>query len=127
MWGRSDEFTLDDFRKQFEQLKRMGPMRDVLGAMPGMGDLIPEGEDPEEALGRIQGMIDAMTEEERRNPDIIDGNRRRRIARGSGTEPHEVSQFLKQFDQVSTLMRRMARMSLWERFKFGFGFGDPPL
>src|SRR5207302_5423080 len=69
------DFTLDDFRKQFDQLKKMG-MRDVLGAMPGMSDMIPEGEDPEQALARIQGMIDSMTKEERRNPDVIDINRR---------------------------------------------------
>ena len=68
--------------------------------MPGMGDMIPEGEDPEVALKRIQGMIDSMTKEERRNPDIIDLSRRRRIAAGSGIEPHEIKQFLDQFDQV---------------------------
>ena len=69
-------------------------------SMPGMGEMIPEGEDPEVALKRIQGMIDSMTKEERRNPDIIDISRRRRIAAGSGTEPHEIKQFLDQFDQV---------------------------
>jgi signal recognition particle subunit SRP54 len=111
------DFNLDDFRKQFSQLAQMGSMRDIMGAMPGMGDMIPEGEDPEAALTRIQGMIDSMTKEERRNPDLIDGNRRRRIARGSGTEPQEVNQFLKQFDQVRVVMRRMAKMSIWERIK----------
>src|SRR5438128_7957890 len=69
------DFNLDDFRKQFEAIKEMG-MKDVLGSMPGMDGMIPEGEDPEDALKRIQGMIDSMTKEERRNPDIIDINRR---------------------------------------------------
>ena len=91
--------------------------------MPGMGDMIPEGEDPEAALKRIQGMIDSMTKEERRNPDVIDISRRRRIAAGSGTEPHEIKQFLDQFDQVRTLMRQMAKMSIWERIKMVTGLG----
>jgi signal recognition particle subunit SRP54 len=115
------DFTLDDFRKQFQQLQKMGPMKDVLGSMPGMGELVPEGEDPEEAIKRIQGMIDSMTKAEKRNPDIIDLGRRRRIAIGSGTEPHEVKQFLQQFDQVRTLMRQMARMSMFERIKMMMG------
>jgi len=117
------DFTLDDFRKQFEQLKKMGPMRDIMASMPGMGDMIPDGEDPEEALQRIQGMIDAMTREERRNPDVIDMSRRRRIASGSGTEPHEIKQFLGQFEQIRTLMRQMAQMSIWERIKMVSGMG----
>jgi signal recognition particle subunit SRP54 len=115
------DFTLDDFRKQFEQLKKMGPMKDVMASMPGMGDMIPEGEDPEDAFRRIQGMIDSMTREERRDPDVIDLSRRRRIARGAGVEPHEIKQFLGQFDQVRALMRQMANMSIWERIKMVTG------
>jgi signal recognition particle subunit SRP54 len=117
------DFTLDDFRKQFDQLKKMGPMKDLIGAMPGFGDMIPEGEEPEVAFKRFQGIIDSMTREERRNPDVIDINRRRRIAAGSGTEPHEVKQFIAQFDQVRTLMRQMAKMSIWERLKMVTGLG----
>jgi signal recognition particle subunit SRP54 len=115
------DYTLDDFRQQFAQLKKMGPMRDLLGSMPGMSEMIPEGEDPEVAFKRIQGMIDSMTKDERRDPDIIDINRRRRIAAGSGNEPHEVKQFLNQFDQVRRLMRDMAKMSIWERIKMVTG------
>jgi signal recognition particle subunit SRP54 len=117
------DFTLDDFRKQFQQLKKMGPMKELLGSMPGMSEMIPDGEDPETALKRIQGMIDSMTKEERRDPDIIDINRRRRIAAGSGTEPHEIKQFIAQFEQVRTLMRQMAKMSIWERIKMVTGLG----
>ena len=101
----------------------MGPMKDVMASMPGMGDMIPEGEDPEDAFRRIQGMIDSMTKEERRNPDVIDIGRRRRIAAGSGVEPHEIKQFLGQFDQVRDLMRKMAKMSIWERIKMVTGLG----
>jgi signal recognition particle subunit SRP54 len=116
-------FTLDDFRKQFEQMKKMGPMKDILGAMPGMADMIPEDEDPEQGLKRIEGMIDSMTKKERADPDIIDLPRRRRIAAGSGVEPHDVKQFLVQFDQVRALMRQMAQMSVWERIKMVTGLG----
>jgi signal recognition particle subunit SRP54 len=115
------DFTLDDFRKQFEQLKKMGPMKDLLSSMPGMSEMIPEGEEPEAAFRRIQGIIDSMTKEERRNPDTIDINRRRRIAAGSGTEPHEIKQFLTQFVQVREIMRKMAQMSIWERIKMVTG------
>jgi signal recognition particle subunit SRP54 len=117
------DFTLDDFRKQFAQLQKMGPMKELLASMPGMSEMIPEGEDPETALKRIQGMIDSMTKEERRNPDVIDINRRRRIAAGSGTEPHEIKQFLTQFETVRDLMRKMAQMSIWERIKMVTGLG----
>ncbi|NBO92419.1 MAG: signal recognition particle protein [Planctomycetia bacterium] len=117
-------FTLEDFRKQFEQIKRMGPMKDLLGTLPGMSEMIPEGEDPETAFTRIRAMIDSMTKQERRNPDIIDLNRRRRIASGSGTQPHEIKQFLGHFEQVRTLMKQMAKMSIWERIKMVTGLGQ---
>jgi signal recognition particle subunit SRP54 len=117
------DFTLDDFRKQFEQMKKMGPMKDLIATMPGMSDVIPDGEDPEQGVRRLQGMIDAMTGDERRNPDIIDISRRRRIAAGSGTQPHEVKQFINQFEQVRVLMRQMAKMSVWQRVKMVTGLG----
>ncbi len=118
------DFTLDDFRKQFEQMQKMGPMKDMLAQMPGgMTDLIPEGEDPEESMRRIQGMIDSMTKEERRNPDIVDIGRRRRIAAGSGTEPHEIKQFINHFDQMRTLMRQLAKKSMWERLRMVTSLG----
>jgi signal recognition particle subunit SRP54 len=113
-------FTLDDFRKQFEAIAKMG-MKDMIGRMPGMAEMIPEGEDPEVALKRVQGMIDAMTKKERADPDMIDTPRRRRIAKGAGVEPHEVNQFLKQFEQVRALMKQMASMSLWQRLKMVTG------
>ena len=121
---KKGDFNLNDFRKQFEQLKKMGPMKDVMAQMPGMSDMIPDDEDPETAVGRIQGMIDSMTKQERANPDLIDLNRRRRIAAGSGTEAHEVKQFLAQFEQIRTLMRKMMNMSIWERIKMVSGLGQ---
>jgi signal recognition particle subunit SRP54 len=116
-------FTLMDFRKQFEMIAQPGMMKDLIGRMPGMSEMIPEGEDPEEAVKRVQGMIDSMTKKERLDPDSIDTSRRRRIAGGAGVQPHEVNQFLKQFDQVRTLMKQMASMSLWQRMKMVTGLG----
>ncbi|MFO0809476.1 MAG: signal recognition particle protein [Gemmataceae bacterium] len=114
------DLTLVDFRNQFAQLHKMG-MKDLVSRMPGMSEMIPEGEDPEAALKRVQGMIDSMTAEERRNPDVIDQSRRKRIASGAGVEPHEIKQFLTQFSQVRMLMKQMAKMSIWERMKMVTG------
>ena len=116
------QFTLDMFRQQFATIAKMG-MKDMLGRMPGMSEMIPEGEDPEEALQRVQGMIDSMTKAEKADPDIIDTPRRRRIAKGAGVEAHEVNQFLKQFEQVRFLMKQMASMSMWQRLKMVTGLG----
>jgi signal recognition particle subunit SRP54 len=116
------DFTIDMFRQQFQMIAKMG-MKDMMSRMPGMSEMIPEGEDPEEALKRVQGIIDSMTRKERNDPDSIDNSRRKRIARGSGVEPHEVNQFLKQFDQVRGLMKQMAQMSMWQRLKMVTGLG----
>jgi signal recognition particle subunit SRP54 len=114
------QFTLDDFRMHFQNIQKMG-MKDMIGRMPGMAELIPEGEDPEVALKRVQGMIDSMTKKERKDPDVIDAGRRRRIAAGAGVQPQEVSQFLKQFDTVRALMKQMMSMSVWQRIKMVTG------
>ncbi|MFZ4610991.1 MAG: signal recognition particle protein [Gemmataceae bacterium] len=120
---REGDFNLNDFRKQFEQIAKMGSMKDLIGSMPGMSDMVPAGEDPEAAFRRIKGMLDSMTREERANPDVLDQNRRRRVAAGSGTQPHDVKQFLNQFEQVRNLMRAMSKMSVWERIKMVSGMG----
>jgi signal recognition particle subunit SRP54 len=116
------DFSLEDFRAQLEQAKKMG-IKNMMSHMPGMDGLIPEGEDPDESMGRIQGMLDSMTRDEKRNPDIIDISRRRRIAAGSGTEPHEIKQLLTQYESARTLMRQMAKMSVFERIKMMTGLG----
>jgi signal recognition particle subunit SRP54 len=104
-------------------MAKMGGMRELMGAMPGMGDMIPDDEDPDVAVKRIQGMIDSMTKSEKLNPDVIDLSRRRRIAAGSGTEPHEIKQFLNQFGQMRTIMRQIANMSMFDRIKMLTGMG----
>lgn len=115
------DFNLNDFRKQFEQIAKMGSVKDIIGSMPGMADMVPAGEDPEASMRRLRGMIDSMTLEERKNPDILDQNRRRRVAAGSGTQPHEVRQFLDHFEQMRNLMRAMSKMSMWDRIKMVTG------
>jgi signal recognition particle subunit SRP54 len=116
-------FTLADFRSQFEMMKKMG-MKNVMGMMPGMGEMLAEtDEDPEDAFKRMQGMIDSMTAEERKNPDIIDLSRRRRIAKGCGCEPHEIKKFLDQFSMMRGIMKQMMQMSLLDRFKMITGLG----
>ena len=98
-------------------------MKDVIGAMPGMGDMIPEGEDPEDGLAPHPGHDRLDDQGGAAQPRRHRPNRRRRIAAGSGAEPHEIKQFLGQFDQVRTLMRQMAKMSIWERIKMMTGMG----
>ena len=115
-------FSLNDFRKQFEMIAKMG-MKDLISRMPGMSEMIPPGEDPEVALKRVQGMIDSMTKKEKADPDIIDQGRRRRIAEGAGVQPHEVKQFLAQFDQVRLLMKQMSEMSIFQKMKMMTGLG----
>jgi signal recognition particle subunit SRP54 len=99
------DFTLNDFRRQLDQLEKMG-LKDLPGGMPGLSALIPSEDDRDLTFRRICQMIDAMTDEERSNPDLITSNRLSRIAASSGTQPHDVEQFLTQFHQVRALMRR---------------------
>ena len=120
-----DDFTLDDFRKQLEQIAKMGS-QDMVLHMPGMTELVPEGEDPKVALRRVTAMIDAMTPDERRDPDRIEVAARVRIAAATGTEHQDVEQFLAQFGQLRAMMREIARMSLWQRIKLVVGLGRPP-
>lgn len=116
----TNDFTLDQFRRQLDQLEKMG--NDVLAHMPGLPN---DERDPKESLLRIRRMIDAMTEEERRDPDAIDFNHCQRIAAASDTEPEEVARFLEEFKKVRSLMRSMSRASVWQRIKMVLGFGRP--
>jgi len=120
---KKGDFTLDDFRVQFVQVQKMG-MKNLVSHMPGMANMIPENEDPDAALKRVSGMIDSMTKEERRNPNLIDLSRRRRIAGGSGVQPHEIKQFLTQFDSMRNVMKQMATMSMWQKLKMMTGMGQ---
>jgi signal recognition particle subunit SRP54 len=103
---RRAEFTLEDFTKQLRQVRAMGPLDQLLGMIPGLGSRLRGAEVDEHALGRIEAVINSMTPEERRHPNIIDGSRRRRIARGSGTSVQEVNRLLRQFEEVKKMLRQ---------------------
>jgi signal recognition particle subunit SRP54 len=108
---RRNEFTLDDFLKQLKQVRKMGPLTSVLGMMPGMGKAMKElkgANVDDRELDRLEAIILSMTAEERRNPDVIRGSRRRRIAMGSGTNVQAVKQLTKQFDQMRKVMKQVA-------------------
>jgi signal recognition particle subunit SRP54 len=107
----SGDFTLDEFRKQLDELDKMGDMRSMIIGLPG--DM--EKENPKGQLLRIRRMIDAMSEQERRDPDCIDFSCGKRIAAESGTDPEEVEQFLEQFKELRELMRQMTQMNIWAR------------
>ncbi|MGD0899103.1 MAG: signal recognition particle protein [Thermoguttaceae bacterium] len=117
---RKGEFTLDDFKKQLGQIKKLGPLNKVLGMIPGMGSMTEAmGDiDAEQDFRRLGGIIDSMTHEERRNPSkTVDQSRRRRIAAGAGVEPHEVNDLVKQFDTMADWMKKLAGMSLVDRMR----------
>jgi signal recognition particle subunit SRP54 len=116
---RRGEFTLDDFRKQMAQIARPGLMQKMIGLLPGMGEIkaMLDQSDTEKDVKRLLGIIDSMTPSERLNPKLIDASRRQRIARGSGTQHHEVNELLKQFDGMSALMKTMAGKGVGDRMQ----------
>ncbi|MCA8995925.1 MAG: signal recognition particle protein [Planctomycetaceae bacterium] len=116
------KFSLDDFLKAMHQIKRMGSMKSLMKLIPGMGQVSQmldemDGMDPDKDVGRVEAMIQSMTVDERRNPDKIDRSRRNRIAVGSGTDPAEVNDLLKQFKQMSGMMQQMAGLGTGDQLK----------
>ena len=104
---RKDEFTLEDFRDQLRQLRKLGPLEQVLSMLPGLGPQLTRNDLDERRFIHLGAIIDSMTSEERRHPEVIDGKRRRRIARGSGTSVQQVNQLLRQFVALRKLMKEM--------------------
>lgn len=113
------KFTLDDFRKQMRQIKKLGSMREVMKMIPGMGKVVDQMGDmnPEDDMRRIEGIINSMTLDERSNPDRIDRSRRNRIASGSGVEPSDVNKLLKDFQSMGKMMQDMSGMGMKDRMK----------
>lgn len=103
-------FTMEDMLAQFEQVERMGPMKEWLGMLPGVGSALADQELDEGALGRAKAMILSMTPDERRRPEILDVRRRRRIARGSGTSLDDVNRLVKSFKQLQQMMKQLQGM-----------------
>jgi signal recognition particle subunit SRP54 len=106
---RRQEFTLDDFLEQMQQVRNMGPLGSLMKMMPGVGQQLGSLNVDERELDRLQAIITSMTVAERADPSIIDGSRRRRIARGSGTSVQAVSQLVKQFGQMKKVMRQISK------------------
>lgn len=115
------QFTLDDFMAQMSQVKKLGPMGKVMSMIPGMGELsrqVNMGEgDVEKQMGRMQAIYNSMSREERQKSELLDGNRRRRIARGAGVELNEVGQFIKQFEMSRDMMRAVGGMGMMGKMK----------
>jgi signal recognition particle subunit SRP54 len=108
---RRQEFTLEDFLSQMKQVRKMGPLSSVLGMMPGMGKTMKQLREvnmDEHELDRLEAIILSMTPAERARPEMIDGSRRKRIARGSGTTVQAVNQLVKQFGQMRKMMAQLA-------------------
>src|SRR5512138_2146773 len=108
-----DEFSLEDFRDQLRTIKKMGPLEQIVGMLPGMGNIkqLAEQKPDEKQLARVEAMINSMTPEERRKQHIINGSRRKRIARGSGTSVEEVNRLLKQFVQMQKMLKQLGGMA----------------
>jgi signal recognition particle subunit SRP54 len=107
---KKNQFGFDDFLTQMEQIKKMGNIKDLLGMIPGMGKAIKDVDIDDDSLKPIEAIIKSMTLKERENPDIINGSRRQRIAKGSGTSVSQVNQLLKQFEQMRKMMKTMNKM-----------------
>ncbi len=102
-----NQFDFDDFLGQIKQIKKMGNMKDLMGMIPGMGKMLKDVDIDDDAFKGVEAIIQSMTKEERANPKLINGSRRKRIADGSGKNIQEVNQLLKQFAEMSKMMRMM--------------------
>ncbi len=115
---RANKFDFEDFKEQLGQIKKMGNIKDLLAMIPGVGKAIKEIDISDDAFTGIEAIINSMTPYERSNPEVIDGSRRKRIAKGCGKDINEVNAFMKQFDQMKQMMGMMNKMK-------GGGMGMP--
>ncbi len=107
---RKNQFGFADFLSQIEQIKKMGNIKDLMGMIPGMGKAIKDIDIDDDSFKPIEAIIKSMTPQERENPDLINGSRRQRIAKGSGTTIQEVNNLMKQFEQMRKMMKSMNKM-----------------
>ena len=108
---RSEEFDLQDFYDQLQRIQKMGSIKELMGMIPGIGNKISDLDIDEDAFKPIEAIIQSMTPEERANPNILNGMRRRRIARGSGNEVRDVNQLISQFEEMKDMMKTMQKMT----------------
>jgi signal recognition particle subunit SRP54 len=105
---KKGSFTLEDFLEQMQQVKKMGPLQNIIGMIPGMPKELKNTQIDDKELGKVEAIIRSMTPEERNDTSIINGSRRLRIAQGSGTTTQDVNALLKQFKMVQGMMKQMA-------------------
>src|SRR5213083_2091039 len=110
---RANEFTLEDFRDQLKTIRKMGPLESIVGMIPGMSNMkaLADNKPDEKQISRVEAIINSMTVEERRKQHIINGSRRKRIAKGSGTSVEEVNRLLKQFVQMQKMLKQLGGMA----------------
>ena len=109
---RKNQFDFSDFKQQLQQIKKMGNIKDLMAMIPGVGKAIKDIDISDDAFKGIEAIINSMTLEERANPDLIDGSRRKRIAKGSGKDISDVNAFMKQFEQMREMMKTMNKMPM---------------
>jgi signal recognition particle subunit SRP54 len=119
---RKQELNLQDFLDQFQHMKKMGPLKDLIALIPGIGRLVKDVDENE--FKRVEAIIQSMTKDERAHPEIIDGSRRNRIARGSGTAVTEVNSLLKQFRDMHKMMKGMGKLQKLLGGKIPGGLGQ---
>ncbi|WYP25004.1 signal recognition particle protein [Alkalihalobacillus sp. FSL W8-0930] len=122
---RNADFTFDDFLEQLEQVRSMGPLEDLLGMMPGMkkNKAMKDLQVDEKQIGRVEAIVRSMTKKEKQDPSILNGSRRRRIAKGSGTTIQDVNRLLKQFEDMKKMMKQMTGMQTGKGKRRGKGLG----
>ncbi|HYC99616.1 MAG TPA: signal recognition particle protein, partial [Phycisphaerales bacterium] len=111
------QMTMDDFLKQMKSLRRMGPLKQIMGLLPGIGSALKDVNIDDKQLDHVEGMVSSMTKEERKTPGVLNHGRRNRIAKGSGQKPEQVAALVKQFTMISEMSRRMATMSAGDKMK----------
>src|SRR6476661_2669600 len=116
---RKNQFDLEDFKQQLQQIKKMGNLKDLLGMIPGVGKAIKQIDISDDAFKGIEAIINSMTPFERANPDVLDQNRRKRIAGGCGKDLADVNAFMKQFEQMKDMMKMMNKMPMGARMGMG--------
>ena len=129
---RKNQFNFDDFLSQLEQIKKMGNIKDLMGMIPGMSKAMKDVEIDDDAFKPVEAIIKSMTKQERANPDLINGSRKKRLAKGSGTDIQQVNALMKQFEDMRKMMRTMNKMSQtkgglaqMQKMMGGMGKGGP--
>ena len=129
---RKNQFNFDDFLSQLEQIKKMGNIKDLMGMIPGMSKAMKDVDIDDDAFKPVEAIIKSMTKQERANPDLLNGSRKRRLAKGSGTDIQQVNALMKQFEDMRKMMRTMNKMSQtkgglaqMQKMMGGMGKGGP--